>query len=76
MAAGVKAGPLLDACTLDVAVIGDDKAAQVFVNAREPVAVGNPVVNKKPGVMKWLPFLILIVIILLLLLLLKKRKTP
>src|SRR5439155_17567212 len=32
-AAGVKAGPLLDACTLDGAVIGDDKAAQVFVSA-------------------------------------------
>jgi hypothetical protein len=75
-AAGVKAGPLLDACTLDVAVIGDDKAAQVFVNALEPVAVGKPVVSKTPGLVKWLLLLILIVIILLLLLLLKKRKTP
>ena len=75
-AAGVKAGPLLDACTLDVAVIGDDKAAQVFVNAPEPVAVGKPVVSKSPGLIKWLLLLILIVIILLLLLFLKKRKTP
>ena len=75
-AAGVKAGPLLDACTLDVAVIGDDKAAQVFVNAPEPVAVGKPVVSKTPGLIKWLLLLILIVIILLLLLFLKKRKTP
>lgn len=75
-AAGVKAGPLLDACTLDVAVIGDDKAAQVFVNAPEPVAVGKPVVNKTPGLIKWLLLLILIVIILLLLLFFKKRKTP
>jgi hypothetical protein len=75
-AAGVKAGPLLDACTLDVAVIGDDKAAQVFVNAPEPVAVGKPVVSKTPGLIKWLVLLILIVIVLLLLLFLKKRKTP
>jgi hypothetical protein len=75
-AAGVKAGPLLDACTLDVAVIGDDKAAQVFVNAPEPVAVGKPVVSKTPGLIKWLLLLILIVIIVWLLLFLKKRKTP
>jgi hypothetical protein len=75
-AAGVKTGPLLDACTLDVAVIGDDKAAQIFVNAPEPVAVGKPVVSKTPGLMKWFLLLILIVIILLLLLFLKKRKTP
>ena len=39
-AAGVKAGPLLDACTLDVAVIGQDAAAKVFVDALPPAAVG------------------------------------
>jgi hypothetical protein len=38
--AGVKEGPLLDSCTLDVAVIGDDAAAQVFVGAPPPIAVG------------------------------------
>jgi hypothetical protein len=38
--AGVKAGPLLDACTLDVAVIGKDAAAKVFVDAIPAVAVG------------------------------------
>lgn len=39
--AGVNNGPLLDACIIDVAVIGA-KAAQVFVNAvNNPVAVGN-----------------------------------
>lgn len=38
--AGVKEGPLLDACTLDVAVIGDNAAANVYVGARAPVAVG------------------------------------
>jgi hypothetical protein len=40
LAAGVKAGPLLNACTLDVAVLGDDAAAKVFVDARPPVAEG------------------------------------
>lgn len=39
-AAGVKPGPLLDACTLDVAVIGQDAAAKVFVDLPPPVAVG------------------------------------
>jgi hypothetical protein len=38
-AAGVKAGPLLEACTLDVAVIGHDAAAKVFVDAIPPAAV-------------------------------------
>ena len=38
--AGVKAGPLLEACTLDVAVIGQDAAAKAFVAASPPVAVG------------------------------------
>ena len=37
--AGVKPGPLLDACTLDVAVIGTDAAAKVYAGARDPVAV-------------------------------------
>lgn len=40
LAAGVKQGVLLDACTLDVAVIGDPAAAQVFVDAVMPGAVG------------------------------------
>lgn len=39
-AAGVTGVALLDACTLDVTVIGSDAAAQVYVNARQPVAVG------------------------------------
>ena len=32
-------GPLFDGCTLDVAVIGDDAAAKVFVGAIPPAAV-------------------------------------
>lgn len=78
-AAGVKGEALLDACTLDVAVIGDDAAAQVFVHTPEPIAVGNVVGNpddKGSGLPKWLLWLILIVIILLALLFLKKRNTP
>jgi hypothetical protein len=38
--AGVQGDELLDECTLDVAVIGYDSAANVFVDARQPVAVG------------------------------------
>ena len=37
--AGVKEGPLLEACMLDVAVIGNEQAAKVFAKARAPVAV-------------------------------------
>jgi hypothetical protein len=40
--AGVEKGALLDACTLDVAVIGDPAAAEAFVGAPAPVAVGTP----------------------------------
>ncbi len=40
-AAGVTGAALLDACTLDVAVIGTNAAANVYVNARQPVAVGS-----------------------------------
>jgi von Willebrand factor type D domain len=40
--AGVRRGPLLEACTLDVAVIGRAVAARAYVGARAPVAVGKP----------------------------------
>ena len=43
--AGVIGDALLDACTLDIGVIGNDAAAQVYVNARQPVAVGNIVIS-------------------------------
>jgi hypothetical protein len=39
--AGVKEGPLLDACTLDVAVIGNSNAAKVFATTPSPVVVGH-----------------------------------
>jgi von Willebrand factor type D domain len=38
--AGVKEGALLDACTLDVAVLGE-KAAAAYVGATPPIAVGD-----------------------------------
>ena len=41
--AGVKEEALLDAATLDVAVIGDDRAARVFVGTHAPIAVGKVV---------------------------------
>ncbi len=78
-AAGVKGAALLDACTLDVAVIGNDAAAQVFLRAAQPVAVGN-VLAATSGTggwvpRKWWPWLILIVILLLVFLVLKRRRS-
>jgi hypothetical protein len=39
--AGVKEGPLLDACILDVAVIGSSNAAKVHATTPNPVVVGD-----------------------------------
>jgi hypothetical protein len=83
-AAGVKPGPLLDACTLDVAVIGDDAAAEVFVGAAAPTAVGSPVFTGSssdggwPRPALWLLILLVLVIVLLLWILLtrKSRTSP
>ncbi len=41
MQAGVKERPLLDACMIDVAVIGSNGAATVFAGMPAPVAVGD-----------------------------------
>jgi hypothetical protein len=75
-AAGVMPGALLDACTLDVAVIGQDAAAKVYVGARAPIAIGIPVV--KGSSFSWLCVILfllsLAVIAVLLWLLLKRRK--
>jgi hypothetical protein len=40
--AGVKEGPLLDDCMLDVSVLNDNSAADVFVYAPTPVSVIKP----------------------------------
>jgi hypothetical protein len=77
-AAGVKAGPLLDACTLDVAVIGNDTAANAFVNAIPPAAVGAVTGGGGGGtgiLTNWWWLLILLLLALLLMLwLLMRRK--
>lgn len=41
-AAGVRTAPLVDACTLDVGVLGNEAAARVFVRTPPPVAVMQP----------------------------------
>jgi hypothetical protein len=74
-AAGVKGDALLDACTLDVAVIGSDAAATVFVNARQPVAVGT-IAGGGSEFPWWLWLLLLLIVILFLLWLLLRRKKP
>jgi hypothetical protein len=72
-AAGVKPGPLLENCILDVAVIGGDAAASVFVGARAPVADGKIAADNgttaAPGEGgAWWPILVLLLLLLLLLL--------
>jgi len=77
-AAGVKPGPLLDACTLDVAVIGQDAAAKVFVGATAPVAVGAVVATAGrdlAGLTAWLWLLLLLAIIVIVWLLVRRKKT-
>jgi hypothetical protein len=74
----VKAGALFEACTLDVAVIGNDRAAQVFVGAITPLAVGTvtpPAGGGLPcGVPWWV--LVLLAIIAVLWLAFGRKKTP
>jgi hypothetical protein len=79
VAAGVKGETFLDACTLDVAVIGADDAAKVFLDTRMPVGQAKVTYTGGHGdgmdswFSKWWSWLILILIILLLLMLLRKR---
>ncbi|MDQ5846734.1 MAG: hypothetical protein M3539_15715 [Acidobacteriota bacterium] len=78
VAAGVKAGPLLDACTLDVAVIGNDAAAKVFVGMHDPLAVGN-IVGTSDGRgsgFRWWWLLLLLLILIAFILWLLRRKRP
>lgn len=81
-AAGVRPGPMLDACTLDVAVIGQDAAAQVFVGAKNPVAVGT-ITGGEPGkgaggsvFKKWWWLLLLLILLFLWLLMRRARSSP
>lgn len=75
-AAGVKPGALLEACALDVAVIGDDQAAKVFVGMTEPAAVGGFVGGSdQTGLLeKWWWLLLIVVLVVVLALLLMRRK--
>jgi hypothetical protein len=43
MTAGVKDEALIQACSIDVVVLKDDKAAEVFARASKPAVVGNQV---------------------------------
>src|SRR5713101_3772604 len=72
-AAGVKPGPLFEACTLDVAVIGNDAAAKVFVDSLPPVAVGT--ITGGGGILEkwWWLSLVLLAVILLLWFLMRKK---
>lgn len=70
--AGVKPGPLLEACALDVAVIGQDAAAKAFVDAIPPAAVGAIVASG--GILgKWWLLLVLLAVIVILWFLMRKK---
>lgn len=73
-AAGVKDERLLEACTLDVAVIGRDEAARVYVGAILPVAIGTIVAEEPGGFHKpWLWLLALVAIAVIVWLLMRRR---
>jgi von Willebrand factor type D domain len=77
VAAGVKAPTLLDACTLDVAVIGDDAAAKVYVDKPEPVAVGTVTFTEPPpSSWRWLKWLLVLLVVAILWVLFGRKKTP
>ena len=73
-AAGVKPGPLFDACTLDVAVIGQDEAAKVFVDEIPPVAVGTITGGGGGFLEKWWWLLLLLLVLIVIVWLLKRKK--
>ena len=75
--AGVTAGALLDACTLDVAVIGRDAAAKVFVDTPLPVAVAKVTgggVNATSVPKSWWWLLLLLIALVLVIWLVIRRK--
>lgn len=76
VAAGVKNATLLDACTLDVAVLGDDGAAKVFVDAVAPLVEAKPAFVDTSGDAWWKRWwwLILLLIILALFLMTRKKE--
>ena len=73
VAAGVKGETLLDACTLDVAVLGDDGAAKVYVDMLPPVTEARPTFKDDGGARKWWLILFLIALALLIVWLMRRR---
>jgi len=76
--AGVHAGALLDACTLDVAVIGHDAAAQVYVEAVEPAKLGvvlGGVATRGGPLARWWWLLLLLLLLILFVWWWLRRKT-
>jgi hypothetical protein len=71
--AGVAAGPLFDACTLDVAVIGDDSAAKAYVGAIPPAAVAAITGGRGAMPMKWWWLLLVLLAVIVIVWLLKRR---
>jgi hypothetical protein len=77
-AAGVVGAALLDACTLDVAVLGTDQAAQAYVGLSQPAATGNPITGSHHGhgALIWLALLLIVTLLLLLVTFLVVRPKP
>lgn len=69
----MKPGPLGDACTLDVAVIGNDAAAKAFVDAIPPAAIGT--ITSHDGILgkSWWLLLVLLAIILVAWFIMRKK---
>lgn len=78
--AGVREGTLLDACILDVAVIGNKAAANVYVGMTTPSAIGvastdvKPLSKNKSPLLPWI--LIIIIVLLIICIIFRSRKTP
>jgi hypothetical protein len=71
--AGVTEPAFLDACTVDVAMIGNDEAAKVFVSKRPPAAVGKIIGGGRYGKYIWWLLLLLILIVIIVWVILRKR---
>jgi len=78
VAAGVKGDTLLGACTLDVAVLGSEEAAKVYVDYTPPVVSEARVTSSgedASGIFKKWWWLILLLILLIVFILWKKKNT-
>jgi hypothetical protein len=80
--AGVKDPALLDACTVDVAMIGNEEAARVFTTAIPPVAVGKIVTGGRkaapegiryPRFSPWLWLLLIVIVVVIVWIVVRNR---